>query len=68
MSEDRFKGLTRGNDQALDALGLKRLESDEETATYRVTGPRWIHDILRAQKGKSKARALGTLLAEKLEQ
>ncbi len=67
MSEDRFRGLTKGNDQALEALGVARLEADEETATYRITAPAWVHDILRAQKGKSKARAIGTLLTGKLK-
>lgn len=64
---DPFRGLTKGNDQALDALGIERLEQDEATNTYRITAPRWVHDILQAQQGKSKARTIGALLTERLE-
>lgn len=66
MSSDRFKGLTKGDTRALDALGVERLEEDQVTAAYRITAPQWVHDVLQAQQGKSKARAIGALLAARL--
>ena len=67
MSEDRFKGLTKGDHRALDALGVERLEDNERTAVYRVTAPAWVHEILSSLPGKSKSRSLGELLTEKLK-
>lgn len=67
MNKGRFSGLTRGNKKALDALGVELLKQDEVTNAYRITAPQWVHDVLQAQQGKSKARAIGALLAEKLK-
>ncbi len=67
MSKDRFKGLTKGNDQALSALGVTRLEEDEKTGTYRITAPAWVHERLKTLPGTSMARAIGNLVAESLK-
>lgn len=66
MSEGRFRGLTKGKGRALEALGVRPLEGDQVTAAYRITAPQWVHDILQAQEGKSKARAVGELLTKRL--
>lgn len=66
MSENRFKGLTKGDLRALNALGVELLEGDQVTAAYRITEPQWVHAILQAQKGESKARAIGARLVQDL--
>jgi len=68
MSEGRFRGLTRGNSRALEALAVEPLEDNQVTAAYRITAPQWVHELLQAQHGKSKARAIGEFLAEELKE
>ena len=72
MMKRNTKGLYKGEDKALENLGVVRLGKDEETKVYRIRAPKWVHDLL-SEAGKahsaqeSAATAIGWFLSQRLD-
>lgn len=59
---DRFKGLTRGDERALSALGVERLEEDEVSKPVRIRVKQRVFDRLKEMSAKD----IGDLLERAL--